>query len=90
MPEQFKIVKVKNPITGEELNAYDVPLKESNEKWSEFELEDGTKIRMKVTISGAHRFVGKYDPQGNPMYDLVAMPQIVTVYVPEELKKEQE
>ncbi len=87
MPDQFKVVKIQIPPSMEEVNAYEIPVKESIERWSEIELEDGTKLRIKLTVAGAHRLVGKYDPQGNPIYNLQAMPQMVPVYTPDDLKK---
>jgi len=83
-----RVVKIKLPPTNEEVNAYEVGVAESTEKWSEFTLEDGTVLKMKVTLGGAHRVVGKYDPvTGNPMYTLQAMPQVMMGHIPDELKK---
>ncbi len=83
-----RVVKIKLMPTGEEVNAYDIGVAESVEKWSEFTLEDGTVLRMKVTLGGAQRIVGRYEPNtGLPMYNLNAMPQVMMVHIPEELKK---
>ena len=46
----------------------EVPIKKSTEYWSELELEDGSIIRYKSTISRVLRVEDQYDPEGNPLY----------------------
>lgn len=55
-------------------------------KWSEFLLDDGSKIRVKASVLSAIRIDGKYDDQGNPVYVLNLSPSIVTIPA-EELKR---
>jgi hypothetical protein len=60
-------VKVKISPT-QEIEGIDVPIKSSDEKWSEFILEDGTIVRAKVSLMSAIRIPGQFDPAGNPVY----------------------
>jgi hypothetical protein len=63
-----------------------VSVKESNEKWSEVTLDDGTKIKLKLNVISVERAIKKYDDKGNPIYKLKTAPLIVIDYVPESLK----
>jgi hypothetical protein len=69
------------------VDATDVPVAESTEKWSEFTLEDGTVIRMKATLVSAARVKGEYDSQGNPVYVMNLASAIGFASVPEKLLK---
>jgi hypothetical protein len=46
-----------------------VKVVEASEPWSEYRLEDGTKLRMKQTIINVVRLDEK-DDNGNPMYSI--------------------
>ena len=65
-----------------------VDIEESNEKWSEVLLGDGTRIRIKVVLVSAQRLVGVFDANNNPAYEVSS--QIVTAVVssPESLRKQ--
>jgi hypothetical protein len=65
----------------------EVPVEESIERWSEIKLEDGTVIRLKVTVISAVRIPGQYDQVGNPMYVMNMAPTVAIVSVPENLRK---
>jgi len=76
------------PPSGKLVDASEVPIKESCERWTELTLEDGAIIRVKPTIIGAVRVEGQYDPDGNPFYALKGGPNaMVIVQAPEHLKK---
>ena len=72
---------------GRTVNGVEVAVKESTERWSEFELEDGTKLRVKITLVGAHRATEDYDPMGLPWYAMNAVPVFSPMEVPEHLKQ---
>jgi hypothetical protein len=65
----------------------EVPIVTSNERWSEYELEDGSVIRAKVNAIGFVRIDGQYDQEGNPLYAMKS--QIVQVIgtVPDRLRR---
>ena len=84
MPER----KFKFDVPGHGLvDAVEVPVSESTERWSEIKLDDGTILRLKPVVLAAMRLEGQYDPEGNPMYSL-KVNQIMTVgSAPEHLRK---
>jgi hypothetical protein len=81
--------KTRVPIQGtnQMVEGFDVPVEESNERWSEFKLEDGTVLKVKMTVVSAVRVEGQFDPQGNPTYVMNMTPVIAVVDVPERLRK---
>ena len=45
-----------------------VPVTESTERWSEFQLEDGSIIKIRATVLEAIRMNNEYDAEGAPVY----------------------
>jgi hypothetical protein len=81
--------RTKVPLQGTDqiVEGFDVPVEESNERWSEFKLEDGTVLKAKVTVVSAVRLDGQFDPQGNPLYVMNLSPVMAIVEAPERLRK---
>jgi len=78
MPERR--VKIPFPLpTSPARDGWDVAVRESMERWTEVTLEDGTVLRIKVTVLGAVRIDGEFDPDGNPAYALKMNPVVTTV-----------
>ena len=80
--------RIKADVPGVGLvDAVEVPVSESTERWTEVKLEDGATLRLKPVVIGAVRLEGRYDPEGNPMYSL-KVNQIMTITnVPDHLRK---
>ncbi len=74
---------------GREVDGVQVEVKESTERWSEFTFDDGTRMRIKITILGATRALEGYDPAGVPWYQLNMVPIFSPMEVPEHLKKKE-
>ena len=74
--------KVKFKLGNEEVDAWDVPIEESLERWTEIKLEDGSVLRLKAVVSNVFRIEGKTDDQGNPMYAVRSTNALVTVNGP--------
>ena len=72
---------------GRSAEAVEVPVESANEKWSEFTLQDGTVLKVKVNLVNIVRVDGEYDPAGGPVYQLNAAPTVVFANVPEHLKR---
>ncbi len=72
---------------GKTVDGVEVGVRESTERWSDFELEDGTKFRIKVTVLGVNRASKDYDPGGLPWYQFNVLPVFSTMEVPDHLKK---
>lgn len=73
--------------TGQIADGIEVPIQDSNERWSEITLEDGTIIRVKLSMVSVVRVPGQYDQVGNPMYIMNMTPTIAILSVPENLRK---
>ncbi len=73
---------------GRVVDAFDVPIRESTERWTELTLEDGAVVRVKPMILGVARVEGQWDQEGNPIYALRGGPNMMTVVsVPENLRR---
>jgi hypothetical protein len=79
--------KVQIAPGGPFVDAVEVLVDESNEKWSEYKLSDGSQFRIRQVPVEVSRLVGQYDPDGNPMYVLRAQPIVMLIEVPERLKR---
>jgi hypothetical protein len=80
----------KVPVTlpsGQQGEGIEVQVDESNERWSEFTLQDGAIIRAKLTITSAVRVDGQFDQLGNPLYVTNLAPVLTIVSVPEQYRK---
>ena len=47
-----------------------VEILKDREEWSEFELSDGTKIRMKPVVTEIRRYKNRYANTGDPIYQV--------------------
>ena len=68
------------------VDAIEVAVDESTERWTDLKLADGTEIRIKTVVLTALRLEGQYDQDGNPMYQIKAN-QIMTTTSPDHLRK---
>ena len=71
-----------NLVTGDV-----VEVKESRERFSDIELADGTRIRIKPTVAEAVRVDGQYDNEGNPMYVLRTSNVVFVSHIEDHLKQ---
>jgi hypothetical protein len=86
MPER----KIKIPFptaTSAPIDATEVPIKESTERWTDIQLEDGTVLRVKPNVVSVVRLDGKYDKEGNPSYGIRSIQTVTIVSVPEHLRE---
>ncbi len=60
--------KTKLKLNDEEVDAWDVPIAESTERWTELRLEDGAVLRIKVVVGSVVRVDSIKDDAGNPLY----------------------
>ncbi len=79
--------KTKVNVGDRILNGFEVPIESSNERWSEFKLEDGTLIRAKINVVAVVRVEGEYDINGNPLYTMNMVPVIAILDTPQSLRK---
>ena len=81
-----KKTKIQVPGIAGTVDATEVAVDESTERWTDIKLADGTEIRIKTVVLGVLRLEGQYDPDGNPLYQVKAN-QVMTVNAPEHLRK---
>ena len=79
MSETKKVIR----LFGNDVNVIDVPIKSAlNENFADYELEDGSKIRVKFVANAFLRIEGEYNPDGKPVYLALSTPA-VNVRVPQ-------
>ncbi len=71
---------------GEEVDALEVKYKSVREDWNEYDIDDGSTIRVKLLVSDIVRLVDKFDPEGNPVY-VVKSGNVVFIKAPDNLKR---
>lgn len=59
----------------------------STERWSEYELSDGSVLKLKNLVASVMRIDGKWDPEGNPMYVIKGAPIMLVASFPDNLRK---
>ena len=67
------------------IEAEDMEFQTAKEDWSEYRIEDGFSVRIKLVVSSILK-TGERDPQGNPVY-IVQSTNIVKVLPPETYSK---
>ena len=86
--DESLVTKTTVPLpTGGTGEGEEIQVKESTERWSEFRLEDGTLLRMRMTVLSAVRVDGHFDAEGNPLYLAKAQAITSSSEVPRKLKK---
>ena len=70
-----------NPVEGDP-----VEIVNSSEPWSEYELEDGTVLRIKFVLGAAYRLKNRWNEDGEPLYVTKAQ-TVVMARVPDDLKR---
>ncbi|MFQ5663408.1 MAG: hypothetical protein ACE5HL_06225 [Terriglobia bacterium] len=63
------------------IEAEDMEFQPTREDWSEYQVEDGFTVRIKLVVSSILK-TGERDPQGNPVY-IVQSTNIVKVLPPQ-------
>jgi len=61
-------------------------VRRSDEKWNEYELDDGAILRVKLAALEVWRIENEYDKDNNPMY-IMKSQNLMTVTVPESAKR---
>lgn len=89
--EMFIVTERKQKIQlvpgGPSVDAVEVSVDESSEKWSEYKLSDGSRIRLKQVLMEVSRVDGTFDQEGNPLYVIKAQPVMAVVEVKDKLKR---
>lgn len=78
--------KVPSGPGGPTKDAVLIEITKSDEKWSLYDLDDGTQLRFRPTIVEVWRLENEFDVDGNPAY-VVKSQNLVTVISPDSLKR---
>jgi len=71
---------------GREVDATEVDFQTRKEDWNEYQLMDGTVVKMKLVVSEIFRIEGMYDETGNPVYQIKST-NLPVVKSPDALKR---
>ena len=80
-------MKYKIKFGGKDVEAELVEVSQSNEKWNEYLLDDGSVLKMKLVLKKVFRADGQFDPDGNPIY-VAESQNILTVTAPGNLRRQ--
>ncbi|MBM4294016.1 MAG: hypothetical protein FJ126_03820 [Deltaproteobacteria bacterium] len=78
--------KTKVSFQGREIEVVEVDFKVIKEEWNEYDLADGTRIRLKVVATSFARALDEFDNDGNPVY-IVKTSNVLGLSAPENLKR---
>jgi len=70
---------------GQEVDATEVEFQTRREDWNEYQLMDGSVVKMKLVVSEIFRLEGRYDTEGNPVYHIKST-NVAAVKSPDALK----
>lgn len=79
------VKKMEMDIQGQKVMATILDFKTLNEEWNVYDLEDGTKVKIKTIATKIIRVEGAYNKDGDPVYQ-VQSTNVVTTDVPQKLK----
>jgi len=85
MAEKPITIKITDDRT---VDALEIPISESNERWCEYRLEDGSLLKIKPAVESIVRVPSEFDPEGNPIYLVKSTLSMVISDVPDRLKKQ--
>ncbi len=71
---------------GRDVDATEVEFQTRKEDWNEYQLMDGTVIKMKLVVSEIFRIDGVYDKEGTPAYQIKST-NLPVVKSPDALKR---
>lgn len=80
------MIDTKVTIAGKSRDAKQIDVLEAARPWTDFLLEDGSRLRVNVIVDAVHRIEGEYDTRGNPIYFVNAR-TVSSTFSPENLRK---
>jgi hypothetical protein len=63
-------------ILGKQMDVADVPITKAVEYFNEYELEDGSTLRVKSVATSVLRIEGQFTPDGKPIYVVLTTPAV--------------
>jgi hypothetical protein len=77
---------IRTRLRDEFVEAARVQVNASNEVFNTYTLEDGTTLRVKLTVIDVMRVKDRFDKEGNPVY-IVRSHTLLAVEAPERLRR---
>ena len=71
---------------SQEVDGVEVRYKSIREDWNEYDIDDGSTVRIKLLVSDIVRLVDQFDKEGNPIY-VVKSGNVVFIKAPDHLKR---
>lgn len=71
---------------GEQVEATEVRFETRKEDWNEYQLMDGSVLKMKLVVAEVYRIENVYDEENNPVYQ-VKSTNLLVVKSPDALKR---
>jgi len=76
----------KTDFGGKQVDALEIGFKSVREDWNEYNLNDGSILRIKLVLADVLRIVGEYDSEDTPVYKLKTANMMI-VKSPDDLKR---
>ena len=76
----------KVPYLGRQVEADEVDFQTRKEEWNEYQLMDGSIIKLKSVVANVLKVKDEFDVEGNPAY-VIKSQNVTSVSSPDELKK---
>ena len=71
---------------GKQVEATVIDFRIEKEDWNEYQLLDGSHLRLRVVLSEVYRVNDEYDADGNPVY-VTKSGNVLVIRATDELKK---
>jgi len=71
---------------GKEVDGVEVKFRSVKEDWNEYDIDDGSTVRVKLVVSDMVRLVDQFDREGNPVY-VIKSGNMLFVKSPDHLKR---
>jgi len=78
--------KTKVFLNGQWVPAVVMPVTSTQESWSQYLLEDGSLVKVKLIVTEIAKVDGMFEPDGTPVYS-AKWNVVLAVTSPEQLKK---
>ena len=71
---------------GREVDATEVEFQTRKEDWNEYQLMDGSSVKIKLVVTDIFRVPDEYDNERNPVY-VVRYKNVLAIRSPDNLKR---
>lgn len=76
----------KVPYKGKQVDAIEVSFKVDREDWNQYQLADGSELRMRLIVRQVFFLPGEFDDEGNPVYS-VSSGNMLMVNAPDHMRR---